>query len=312
MNNIKIITPDLSQIKDNTPALKIGDKYFACGIGGNFIPAGQGGSSMNFYKCASVGTGTWSGYLASVDPVTGIWSFAETATTGLTYDRLTPVVGSVYDEGCTFRVTNYKDSMPSENLVFYLPLDSARSTAITGQALTMSGNVVFTEVQGIPCAYFDGSSGYTTPAIDLSQFSNGFTLSVWINQTKYGNNNIFGRRSALMQSQFVFGVIESKHYMWAADDQDTIVQTTAIQQTGLHHLLYTYSNDNCSIYINNTLITNGNISLGYNSGDIKIGMSSYSSDQNFEGYIASLRLYSRVLDSSEIAALASEFTPTIS
>lgn len=42
MNNIKSITPDLSQIKDNTPALKIGDKYFACGIGGNFIPGGSG------------------------------------------------------------------------------------------------------------------------------------------------------------------------------------------------------------------------------------------------------------------------------
>ena len=52
MNNIKQISPQLAQIKNYTPGLKIGDKYFVNGIGGNFVPSGAG--SMDFYKCASV------------------------------------------------------------------------------------------------------------------------------------------------------------------------------------------------------------------------------------------------------------------
>lgn len=34
----KQITPDISEIKTGTPAIKIGDKYFVGGIGGDFIP----------------------------------------------------------------------------------------------------------------------------------------------------------------------------------------------------------------------------------------------------------------------------------
>lgn len=37
-DNIKIIAPSISEIKDYTPALKIGDKIFVSGIGGDFIP----------------------------------------------------------------------------------------------------------------------------------------------------------------------------------------------------------------------------------------------------------------------------------
>lgn len=53
MNNIKPITPQLAEIKNYTPALKIDDKYFVNGIGGNYIPGGPS-NSMEFYKCASV------------------------------------------------------------------------------------------------------------------------------------------------------------------------------------------------------------------------------------------------------------------
>ena len=71
-DNLISITPPLSEIKTGTPILKIGNDYVVGGIGGNFIPAGQGsggggggGASMDFYKCAAVNSdSTWSGYRA--------------------------------------------------------------------------------------------------------------------------------------------------------------------------------------------------------------------------------------------------------
>ena len=38
ISNIRTITPSLTDIKDYTPVLKIGDKYLVNGIGGDFIP----------------------------------------------------------------------------------------------------------------------------------------------------------------------------------------------------------------------------------------------------------------------------------
>ena len=57
-----------------------------------------GGTSAEYYKCASVDTSakTWSGYKAVFDSGTGTWSFESGVTAGLTYTSVTPVVGGIY------------------------------------------------------------------------------------------------------------------------------------------------------------------------------------------------------------------------
>ena len=61
----KLITPDIREIKTGTPAIKIGDKYFVGGIGGNFIPGGLKeeqvtlgmlDENLNFQKLSFSGT----------------------------------------------------------------------------------------------------------------------------------------------------------------------------------------------------------------------------------------------------------------
>ncbi|MBO4490994.1 MAG: hypothetical protein J5944_06515, partial [Lentisphaeria bacterium] len=122
-----------------------GSKLIAKNPDGSFSEVG-GGSSMAFYKCASVGTGTWTGYLATIDSTTGVWSFASTATSGLTYDRITPVVGNVYDEECTFRASDFVANMVDEYTQFYisgnLTDQSPNHVAVSNEGLTFDGTKI--------------------------------------------------------------------------------------------------------------------------------------------------------------------------
>lgn len=62
----------------------------------------SGGTSAEYYKCASVDTSakTWSGYEAVFDSGTGMWSFESDVTAGLAYTSVTPVVGGILQRGC--------------------------------------------------------------------------------------------------------------------------------------------------------------------------------------------------------------------
>lgn len=75
-------------------------KMFLTGVP---LPDGLvGGSSVEFYKCASVDTSTktWTGYKAILE--NGVYSFEETFVEGLTYDdNFVPSPGKIYDNGCT-------------------------------------------------------------------------------------------------------------------------------------------------------------------------------------------------------------------
>lgn len=58
----------------------------------------SGGTSAEYYKCASVDTEakTWSGYKAVFDSTAGTWSFESDVTEGLAYTSVTPIVGGIY------------------------------------------------------------------------------------------------------------------------------------------------------------------------------------------------------------------------
>ena len=60
---------------------------------------------MNFYKCASVDTSNseWSGYRATLND--GIYSFASTVTSGLSFTTITPVVNAIYTEDALCKVS---------------------------------------------------------------------------------------------------------------------------------------------------------------------------------------------------------------
>ena len=138
-DNLISITPPLSEIKTGTPILKIGNDYVVGGIGGNFIPAGQGGgsASMDFYKCAAVNSdSTWSGYKATLQEGK-IAGYESNAASGLTYTGVLPVVGHIYTEDARLEITS---DIPRD-AVFYAPLTTSNTT-LTGQTLS-NNNVYF-------------------------------------------------------------------------------------------------------------------------------------------------------------------------
>ena len=276
------------------------------------LPSG----SMNFYKCASVSSGTWTGYLASIDPVTGIWSFAETATSGLTFDRLTPVVGSVYDEGCSFQVTKYKTGLPEDGLIFYLALaDEIGNKDDTGTYTLnkISTAYSFTTRNGIPCAQLNSVSRVLGPdliSVLPNSSSTKFAISFWAAsasdsewsalggfQYSTGNSSYFRPGFAVKQETVFYFDTSSKRSLISSDN------------TVMAHYLIMYDGSSLNYYRNGQKLLEIPTSTPFgNESSIYPGFLGESGG----GYMASFRLYNRVLTSEEISALANEFTPTAS
>ena len=80
-----------------------------------------GGTSVEYYKCASVDTSakTWSGYKAVFDSGTGTWSFESDVTAGLAYTSVTPVVGSIYSADALVNVAFLYDDMRNICTAYY-------------------------------------------------------------------------------------------------------------------------------------------------------------------------------------------------
>lgn len=284
---------------------------------------GGSSSSMNFYKCASVDTTNhkWSGYLASVDSITGVWSFAETATADLPYDRITPVVGNVYDENCTFEVRGYKTGLPETGRIFYLPLDQdPGATDVQGNTLyfqTISKIAYGQTVQGIPCTKFVDNSGISGPdfsSILANDSSTELTISEWVSSNN-GFSCGFSYKRADADRAIVMTGFTGNTKDWRARAGGDSVTLSSLSGSGFVHLLATFGSNQVKAYVNGTLTGTGSYAntdrpFGWEAAWCPYVFGMYGGSTTT--YVAGFRIYNRILDSSEIAALAAEFTPTVS
>ena len=296
-----------------------GSKLIAKNPDGSFSEVGGGGGGgESFYKCASVDTANeeWTGYLASIDSTTGIWSFAET-TSGLTYERFMPVVGAVYDENCTFEVKRYKSVIPTGGLVFYASFNGdTPATAETGQAISTAGTVTYTSVNNIPCASLSSSSylyGSDTTALPTGQ--NVRTISAWFKLNSYNDadgSTIFCYGTNANNSRYTIGVQSSTIFI-AAYNNTAVLQTSFSLNTWYHIIVY-YTGSTEFMYINGALL--GSVShVGLNTGSAGWCIGAQWGEFNYgrlAGYISAVRVYNRILTSEEITSLAAEFTPVVS
>lgn len=285
-------------------------------------PAYEGssvGSSTNFYKCASVGSGTWTGYLASVDPVTGVWSFAETATTGLTYGFYpVPQVGKVYvGENC---ISEIRVNIPQTGLLFYMPLVSSASTTQTGQTITTIGNPVFESVSGISCCTFSGSDYFSVAMPSTIQSGADWTYSSYMRINKdnitTSTTNFCAFSSGEDSDQ---NMIRIHSYNAQNQGKKVFCDNLNNPEIGVYgdytsnkwfHVCITYSDGTLTMFINNSQTRQVSM-ICYFNNIFYVG-TRLALNNNFIGNMAALRIYNRVLTSEEISALASEFTPTVS
>ena len=303
-----------------------GSKLITKNPDGSFSEIGGGGSGT-FYKCASVDTTNhaWTGYLASIDSTTGVWSFASTATSGLSYDRITPIVGSVYDEDCTFEVKKYKTNMPSDGLIFYLPLATEVGEFDEASGLALyhwnPGNSTFTTQNGIQCIkMFDGSS-ISGPDL-ISVFPNNntsrFTISFWAAANmnllrKYSGAyfwkyNDFGNNTDECQSGI--NVKKDSAYSRFGGGYQEFTFDTADRGV-MSHFACRYDGTKGDLFYKGVLSRTISTSSphGQQTAAYPI-IGQRTNDSSCASYFTAFRIYDRALTSDEIATLAAEFTPT--
>lgn len=273
-----------------------------------------GGTSAEYYKCASVDTSkkTWSGYKAVFDSGTGTWSFESDVTEGLTYTSVTPIVGSIYSADALIKVSSMWNGVPSSNLVFYLPL-SETTIADVGPELTSSGTIVHTVMNGIPCAYFNGNSYLYASSVSMPTGASPRAMSLWFKYKDipgttssdaamfagWGTTTGLGRFDAYVEAQELYTI-----YSNGALDSGI-----KIQDTNWHHILMQYNGATSEIYYDGQLAASEAKTLGTKNNYLYVGARE-NGEYAFDGYLAGIRIYNRALSGTEIAYLASEFTPT--
>lgn len=283
------------------PAIKIGSQVF---------PMQTGGSSMDFYKCASVSSGTWTGYKAVFDSVSGTYSFEQSVTSGLTYTSVTPSVGKVYADGALIRAVLY-EGVPIDGLVFYAPLASSQATAETGQALNQTA-MTYSNVSGRACALFSGSS-YINPAntdIPSGNMDHTISLNLYIgNDMDYRQVFVLAFGSDGGNTASTINTYSGKWAWCFGGLWDTTGVNYPKNQWFNVVRRYTASTSYNELFVNGSkvadLTRNCNISGNY----FTIG--SYVNNNTSESFIGNMfgvRIYNRALSDSEIAALASEIS----
>lgn len=273
------------------------------------IGGGGGGSSTDYFKCASVTSGgsTWTGYKAILSG--GVYSFESTVTSGLTYGSgYTPEIGKIYTDGALVRASLF-EGIPTAGLVFHAPLNTSSATAATGQTMSKTGTITFGTVQGIPCASLDGYS-YLTGSASLTSGNAPFTMSLWLKSNTDQEVHVAFCMGPLGVKTAVFtGIRYSTIYgaMFCYSDEGGGV---TVDTSAWIHLCYVWDGDYMKTYANGQYVRQYQFGTVDIQSGWKIGGNTWASE-DWDGYIAAVRVYSRALNTSEISMLAAEFTPSV-
>lgn len=277
-----------------------------------FIPFAEssGGTSAEYYKCASVDTSakTWSGYKAVLN--NGIYMFESNVTSGLTYTSVTPVVGSIYSADALVQIAYMAGNIPTQGLIFYASL-AEDSTAETGQDVTTYGNISWGIISGIPCATFTNNS-YLKYSFSEISGNEPSTLSAWLNSKTDPDTlrvpyqcgvEFTGTRNNDTIRQI--GVV-SDNYLGGGWYGSELGSSIKAYNTGWHNVVITYDYPTGKLYVDGVFQSSGTFYLNTTTGYLSIG-ADVNGDTPFSGGIASCRVYDRALNEEEILALSKEF-----
>ena len=230
-------------------------------------------------------------------------------TSGLTYGSgYTPAVGLIYDDSALVYISRLWNGIPVDGLVFHASLSSAGNLTNHGVTFAMDAAL------GQAVAYFDGSSYLSTLSnvLDAMLMQGTWTFACWLYQTEtstipyiYSMNLYWGWGFPNYNTQF--------RIHRSGSDLNLYTEDIA---SAWHCIVMTYYNEVATVYID-----------GVSQGEIYADLVPESLD-GWTHYIgswqagiqpltagskmANVRFWNRVLNSTEIAALAAEFTPSMS
>ena len=273
-------------------------------------------AGMDFFRCVSVDTAakTWAGYKAVLTD--GIYTFADTATTGLVFGNgYTPAVGNIYNANATVMVSKLwtgAPQIPTDGLVFYAPLSERKSSAETGQSLTYDGDITFSTYKGITAAHFDEAC-ITTGTLANSGLDDGFAVSMFFANDSFSNNSVIAHMGDWDGGGGEWWGIQTDNGSSKLYYQDHIASgsQTQLENNKWYHIVYQQSGGKAQAWINNAQDLSRSISYTATACSGKplyianiMGDISWSP---FYGYIAEVRLYNRTLTTEEIETLYTDF-----
>lgn len=298
-----LIDVPYSSVPAGTLAIKVGNNVFLAG----------GGGQTDFYKCASVDTvnQTWTGYKALLN--NGIYTFEGTATTGLSYDSVTPVVGGIYTDGTLVTVKMLWDGIPSDGLIRYAPLSASAAVDNLGYSIGSDGTITYSTVNGVPCAGMGQDALiYYSDGISVS---NLFTLSAWMKATSSGADAIitFSGDSYGRYGNEIWFILRPTSFTLgngAASGSEIYQGSTS---GGWHHIAVSWTGSAFNVYIDGTKVQSSTSTENDFSDSMYLYINSLHRAPDGVrgiGQYSAVRLYNRVLADSEVALLAAEFSPT--
>lgn len=289
-------------------------KMFLTGVP---LPDGViGGSSMEFYRCASVNTSakTWTGYKAVLED--GVYSFEETVTDGLSYTIITPEVGKVYTADALIVVDYVYTGMPEAYLD--LPLTTDYDGTLNGVATNFSSGVVgnLSFIDG--ALNFPGGDSYLNlPGVTTDLLQGDFTIFMMVNQTSTGRTAYIAA-----ENDCFIGIDDhyGKYNMWAGNSGWNILQadTSGWENSGNGSINRVYNQDVALTYVHKgptwQLYVNGELSVEKNRyGNIGSGntlrLAKWGGDQmEFAGKMWGFKIFQEALPPSLIQKLIEEET----
>ena len=214
------------------------------------------------------------------------------------------------DKKICFPVYNKEVSrFPEEGLVFYASLSKDVSVSETGQSISKYGDVDYLVTNGIPCAYFNGSS-YLKSSLEDIENSCPRTFSAWIkdsstNSDSYRDAVVYGAQESLKN----FGIIISNKNYFSGSIYGHDLISDIMNDNEWHHVLFSYDGTKASLYIDGQKNKESVLQLETSISDLFIGSESPDLVYPWTGYIASVRVYERALADEEVQVLAQEFKP---
>lgn len=209
--------------------------------------------------------------------------------------------------------------IPEDNLVMYLPLQDG-TTATTGQTVTTTGDISFTEQQGIACMRLDGNSYLDiSPSGSEFQFSTNtqWTISFKVRFDRTSGSDLEGLLCSAEPNRN--GTFFIYHYLngWSSSVSNSLgvgvnganeyTTSSGIFTAGVWNTVTIVRNgSSLKIVVNGARYTGGSSSNVTNASKLYIPGGS----PKLQGYMTAFRLYSRALTDDEIRALENEFTTT--
>lgn len=152
MDNLIPITPSIENIKDNQPAIKIGNDIIVAGVGGNFIPDLSVTENVQcVYKCTQITDTrlkTW-----NADKVQTRMLFGAGSVTGLVAKKKLPEVGHWYNQDATVQYTDLISAGPT----FYATMTRENPQLYYNAKWEREG-VTIGRTADVKCTQFSGST----------------------------------------------------------------------------------------------------------------------------------------------------------